>query len=39
MVNAGTARIVVTRTSAQVPGCPDWSAKSDANFKNATSTN
>jgi pilus assembly protein CpaD len=39
MVNAGTARIVVTRASAQVPGCPDWSAKSDANFKNATSTN
>lgn len=39
MVNAGTARIVVTRTSAQVPGCPDWSAKSDTNFKNATSTN
>jgi hypothetical protein len=39
MVNAGTARIIVTRTSAQVPGCPDWSAKSDANFKNATSTN
>ena len=38
-LNAGTARIVVTRTSATVPGCPDWSAKSDANFKNATSTN
>lgn len=38
-VNAGTARIVVTRSTAQVPGCPDWSAKSDANLKNATSTN
>lgn len=38
-VNAGTARIVVTRSSAAVPGCPDWSAKSDANFKNATSSN
>lgn len=38
-VSAGTARVIVTRTSATVPGCPDWSAKSDANFKNATSTN
>lgn len=38
-VNPGTARIVVTRSTAQVPGCPDWSAKSDANLKNATSTN
>jgi pilus assembly protein CpaD len=38
-VNAGTVRIVVTRSSASVPGCPDWSAKSDTNFKNGTSTN
>ena len=38
-INAGTVRVIVTRTSANVPGCPDWSAKSDANFKNATSTN
>ncbi len=38
-VNAGTARIVVTRSSASVPGCPDWSARSDANLGNATSTN
>ena len=39
MVNAGTARIVVTRSKASVPGCPDWSAKSDANLNNASSTN
>lgn len=39
MVNAGTARIVVTRTTATVPGCPDWSAKSDTNLMNATSSN
>lgn len=39
MVNAGTARIVVTRSSASVPGCPDWSAKSDVSLNNATSTN
>lgn len=35
----GTVRIVVTRTVASVPGCPDWSAKSDANPSNATSKN
>lgn len=38
-VNAGTVRVVVTRTSATVPGCPDWSAKSDVNLNNATSDN
>ncbi len=38
-VNPGMARIVVTRSTAQVPGCPDWSAKSDANLLNATSSN
>mgnify|MGYP000034057789 FL=1 len=38
-INAGTARIVVTRSTAQVPGCPDWSAKSDTNLLNATSSN
>jgi pilus assembly protein CpaD len=38
-VNAGTARVVVTRFEANVPGCPDWSAKSDANLRNATSSN
>lgn len=39
VVNPGTVRVVVTRSSATVPGCPDWSAKSDTNFKNATSSN
>lgn len=32
----GTARIVVTRSTASVPGCPDWSGRSSANFSNAT---
>ena len=32
----GSARVVVTRSAAQVPGCPDWSAKSDVNLGNAT---
>lgn len=39
VVNPGTVRIVVTRSSAEVAGCPDWSAKSATNFKNATSSN
>jgi pilus assembly protein CpaD len=38
-VNAGTARIVVTRAKASVPGCPDWSAKNDFNPNNATTSN
>jgi pilus assembly protein CpaD len=38
-VNAGSARIVITRAKASVPGCPDWSKKSDANYNNATSSN
>jgi pilus assembly protein CpaD len=38
-VPAGTVRVVVSRTSASVPGCPDWHTRSDANFNNATSTN
>jgi len=38
-LSAGTARIVITRSKAEVPGCPDWSAKSDGNLHNATSTN
>lgn len=38
-VDAGTARVVITRSTANVPGCPDWSAKSDGNLLNATSSN
>ena len=36
-VAPGIARVVVSRTVASVPGCPDWSADSDANPNNATS--
>jgi pilus assembly protein CpaD len=36
-VSAGSARVVVTRVTAEVPGCPDWEGKSDFNPKNATS--
>lgn len=33
-VNAGTARVVITRSSATVPNCPDWSTNTDANLNN-----
>jgi len=39
MLQPGQARVVITRTSASVPGCPDWSAQSDMNYTNGTSPN
>lgn len=33
----GQARVVITRSRASVPGCPDWSQSSDATFKNGLS--
>lgn len=33
----GQARVVITRATASVPGCPDWSAKSDMNYNNGLS--
>lgn len=36
-IEPGRVRVVITRSSATVPGCPDWSAKSDMNYTNATS--
>lgn len=38
-IEPGRVRVVITRSSASVPGCPDWSAKSDMNYNNATSPN
>ena len=35
-VSPGSVRIIVTRSSATVPGCPDWSTNSDTNLGNAT---
>lgn len=35
-VQPGYARVVITRSTASVPGCPDWSAKSDMNYNNGT---
>lgn len=38
-VNAGTARVVVSRSIASVPGCPDWSKNTENALMNETSTN
>jgi pilus assembly protein CpaD len=35
----GHLRIIVTRASASVPGCPNWDSKSSLNPVNATSSN
>ena len=35
-VQPGNVRVVLTRSKASVPGCPDWSARSDMNYNNAT---
>lgn len=37
MLQPGQARVVITRSTASVPGCPDWSASSDMNYTNGTS--
>ena len=36
-IQPGQARVVITRSRASVPGCPDWSAKSDATLSNGIS--
>jgi len=38
-LTGGSARIVIVRSKAYVPGCPDWSAKSDFNPNNGLSSN
>lgn len=38
-VQPGQARVVITRSTASVPNCPDWSAKSDMNYTNGTYPN
>ncbi len=37
MIQPGQARVVITRSTASVPGCPDWTAKSDMNYNNGLS--
>ncbi|MCJ2188170.1 CpaD family pilus assembly protein [Novosphingobium beihaiensis] len=38
-VTPGTARVVIVRSKASVPGCPDWSVKTDFNPNNGLSSN
>ena len=38
-VEPGRTRVIVTRSVATVPGCPDWSDDLDSNYANATSRN
>lgn len=35
----GTVRVVVTRTTARVPNCPNWVRQSDPNYNNQTMPN
>ena len=36
IVEPGKSRVVITRSKATVPGCPDWDTHSETNFNNAT---
>ena len=38
-VAPGFMRVIVSRTRAEVPGCPNWSAPSQPNYGNATMSN
>ncbi len=38
-VPSGTMRVVVSRSTAEVPGCPDWSHRSHTDFQARTSEN
>ena len=38
-VAPGQARVTITRSSASVPGCPDWSVKTETNLTNGLSPN
>ncbi len=38
-VAPGSVRVVVSRSSATVPNCPNWQTKSDTNLNNATHSN
>lgn len=37
-VQPGMVRVVVSRSRAYVPGCPDWSGRSSQNLRNNTAT-
>lgn len=39
VLGAGQARVVITRSTASVPNCPNWEGRFDSNYKNETSKN
>jgi pilus assembly protein CpaD len=38
VLQPGTVRVVVTRSDATVPGCPDWEGRANYNYNNATNS-
>lgn len=38
-LTAGTVRVVISRTSASVPGCPDYSRNGSSEFQGSTTSN
>jgi pilus assembly protein CpaD len=38
-VTPGTVRVVVTRSTASVPGCPNWSKTTESNYNSSTHPN
>jgi pilus assembly protein CpaD len=38
-IASGNVRVVVTRSKATVPSCPDWSTSSDSNFNSGNHSN
>ena len=38
-IQPGFVRIVITRATARVPGCPDWATRMNANNNNSTTSN
>jgi pilus assembly protein CpaD len=39
LIPGGAVRVVVSRTRAEVPGCPNWSVPSQPNFENRSMSN
>lgn len=39
VLGTGQARVVITRSTASVPDCPNWEGQFDSNYKNETSKN
>lgn len=39
LIGSGTARVIVTRSRAYVPGCPDWSGRMNSTLNNETNNN